>query len=379
MKKELLFIACVILTMNSYSKIIPGFRMIADTNVFPFYYESTHSMYGMSIDGALMAGMRLDKFTVGFEMSENYNSLTKHNDALNLIGAWNIMRWTFDWYYEPVSWFELKLGTGGAWFRSAVSNNDAGTLAVNQGGMSVLLDGSFVPWKYITLRQINRFDLFFSDKSAAACFYYGGIRCDFHPYIQWLSLYVEVGGMTFFNDSRPVDEFKTAVFTWGTGVSVDITPAELIKKKDEGKKVEEKKVSVKEDKNREAVKKTPVNKEIEDLKKAKEGDVIAFSNILFYPDKDAIKEESFPVMDMIAKVLSERNDIRIELTGNTNYVGNTVKEIELSRKRAEAVKKYLVNKGINADRIATTGNGSKFTKGADMDEANRKVEIKIIK
>jgi outer membrane protein OmpA-like peptidoglycan-associated protein len=378
MKKIVLFIACMILSMNVYSKITPGFRVIADMNLFPFYYENTHSMYGMSINGALMAGMRLDKFTIGLEMSNNYNSLTKQNDSSNLNGAWNIMRWTFDGYYEPVSWFELKFGIGGAWYRSAFSNKDAGTLAINQGGLSVLLDGSFVPWKYVTLRQINRLDLFFSNSGSATPYYYGGVRCDFHPYIQWLSLYIEIGGTTFFNDSRPIDEFETGMFTWGTGISIDITPARFIGKKEEGQKVEEKKEPVKEEK-KEVIKDTPVNKEIEDLKKAKEGDIITFSNILFYPDKDTIKEESFTVMDQIASVLSDRQDIRIELIGNTNDVGNKVKEIELSKKRAETVKKYLVNKGINADRITTTGNGSKFTKGANIDEANRKVEIKIIK
>jgi outer membrane protein OmpA-like peptidoglycan-associated protein len=291
------------------------------------------------------------------------------------------MRWTFDGYFEPVSWFELKLGLGGAWYKSAFSSNATGTYSVSQGGFSILLDGSFVPWKFITLRQINRLDLFFPEGGVAP-YYYGGIRCDFHPYFLWLSLYLEVGGMTFFSNNMPVDNFKTGMFTWGLGVSIDITPTRSFKKNEvkpqENTTVEEK-TTIKED-IKEPVKDVIVeNKDIEKLKTAKEGDVVTFSNILFYSDNDTVKEESFPVIDQIVDVLKDRPEIRIELIGNTNDVGNPAEEIKLSKKRADAVKNYLVKKGINGNRIITTGNGSKNTKGANIDEANRKVEIKIIK
>jgi outer membrane protein OmpA-like peptidoglycan-associated protein len=383
MKKIKIIILLTVLTaVLVYSKTIPEFRIIADFNSYPYYYEGTHVMNGLSFNGALMAGMRLDKFSLGLEMTNNFNSLAAQDISTGLKGAWNIMRWTFNGYYEPISWFELKLGLGGAWYKSAFSRNTAGTFSVSQGGLSILLDGSFVPWKYITLRQINRLDLFFSEGTVAP-YYYGGIRCDFHPYVLWLSLYLEVGGMTFFSNNLPVDDFKSGMFVWVMGVSIDISPARSFKKNEDKKKEDKTSISndnkVEEKMTIEKKEEVTVNKEIENLKKAKEGDVITFSNILFYSNKDTIVEESFPVIDQIAAVLNDRPDIKIELIGNTNDVGNPDEEIKLSKKRAEAVKNYLVIKGINGNRIITTGSGSKFTKGANIDQTNRKVEIKILK
>jgi outer membrane protein OmpA-like peptidoglycan-associated protein len=116
---------------------------------------------------------------------------------------------------------------------------------------------------------------------------------------------------------------------------------------------------------------------ITEFKNAEKGDMISFSNIIFYSDKDTIKEESYYIIDQIAQVLSERSDIKIELIGNTNNTGNPQAEMVLSKMRADMVKKYLINKGIAGERMSTTGNGSTFTKGSTIDESNRKVVIKI--
>ena len=74
--------------------------------------------------------------------------------------------------------------------------------------------------------------------------------------------------------------------------------------------------------------------------------MLEFSNIIFYADSDKIKEESFIILDKIADVLIKRSDINIEIIGHTNDVGNLKAEVDLSKKRAESVKKYFISKGV---------------------------------
>lgn len=121
------------------------------------------------------------------------------------------------------------------------------------------------------------------------------------------------------------------------------------------------------------------NEKIEELKNAKEGDVIAFNNIIFFPNSDKIKSESQSLIQDIAKVLLAKNDINIEIIGHTNDVNNPAGELELSKKRAQMIQKYLMDLGIAVKRIKAYGYGSLYTKTNTIEESNRKVEIKITK
>ena len=133
-----------------------------------------------------------------------------------------------------------------------------------------------------------------------------------------------------------------------------------------------------ETKNETVVETKPENK-IEELKEAKQGDVVTFSDIIFYPDLDTIKETSYPVLDQIAEVLNDRKEISINIEGYTNSTGDPRAELLLSEKRAMKVAMYLIKKGVVASRIKTSGNGALKLKQATIDEANRRVEIKILK
>jgi outer membrane protein OmpA-like peptidoglycan-associated protein len=116
---------------------------------------------------------------------------------------------------------------------------------------------------------------------------------------------------------------------------------------------------------------------IEELKTIKKGESVSFSNIIFYPDLDKIKEESFFEIDKIAETLNQRSNISIEIIGHTNNTNKPDMELALSKKRAEMVKNYLIKKGVNPNRIKASGYGSKFTSNLTIDEANRRVEFKI--
>lgn len=120
------------------------------------------------------------------------------------------------------------------------------------------------------------------------------------------------------------------------------------------------------------------DEDIVKLKESKKGDIIEFSNIIFFPDLATIKEESFKVLDEIVKVLVERNDLIIEISGYTNNTGKPEAELLLSINRAKAVADYLIKNKISSKRIKIFGFGSLGFKESEIIEANRKVEIKIL-
>ena len=81
-------------------------------------------------------------------------------------------------------------------------------------------------------------------------------------------------------------------------------------------------------------------------------------------------------------MLNTYPDLKIEIIGHTDDMGDAYYNIVLSKKRADAVMEALINKGVSSDRIKTTGLGaSKPLVPNDIDEyrtINRRVEIKKI-
>jgi hypothetical protein len=85
----------------------------------------------------------------------------------------------------------------------------------------------------------------------------------------------------------------------------------------------------------------------------------------------------------VSKILTGNTALRVSIEGHTDSRGNSDYNRELSKKRAESVKKYLIDKGIKEDRLETVGWGpdkpiasNKKRKGRAK---NRRVEFVIIK
>lgn len=88
-----------------------------------------------------------------------------------------------------------------------------------------------------------------------------------------------------------------------------------------------------------------------------EGKLISYG-IYFDSGKDVVKPESAGALSDIAKVLKENGTVRIKITGHTDSDGNDALNLDLSKKRAAAVKNELEkNYGIEASRIETDGKG----------------------
>lgn len=82
------------------------------------------------------------------------------------------------------------------------------------------------------------------------------------------------------------------------------------------------------------------------------------SGILFDVNSDRIKPESYGMIKEIANVLKENADVRVKIIGHTDSDGEDAKNLDLSKKRAAAVKKSLSSDfGIDDSRMETDGKG----------------------
>lgn len=80
--------------------------------------------------------------------------------------------------------------------------------------------------------------------------------------------------------------------------------------------------------------------------------------ILFDVNSDKIKPESYGALKDIANVLSENPELKVRIVGHTDADGDDQPNLDLSKRRAEAVKKTLIDEfGIDASRMEPDGKG----------------------
>jgi len=111
----------------------------------------------------------------------------------------------------------------------------------------------------------------------------------------------------------------------------------------------------------------------------------AYDNLIFEVGKAIIKPSSFPYLDELVTVIQDPEALTwsLEIQGHTDNKGGDDYNQKLSEDRANAVKKYLVDKGIKAERIIAKGFG--LTKPIATNdtpegrEKNRRVEFIIRK
>jgi outer membrane protein OmpA-like peptidoglycan-associated protein len=106
--------------------------------------------------------------------------------------------------------------------------------------------------------------------------------------------------------------------------------------------------------------------------------------VQFELGSDKLLEISFPLLDEVARVLAENEQIEvIQIEGHTDSTGGAARNRELSKLRAESVREYLIGKGIAKGRMVAKGFGPDRPLMANDTpegrEANRRVEFNIVK
>jgi len=105
--------------------------------------------------------------------------------------------------------------------------------------------------------------------------------------------------------------------------------------------------------------------------------------INFVTDSDVIKgERSFDILNVVAAVLRSNTHLRVEIQGHTDNRGTQEHNMDLSQRRAESVRTYLIEQGIAADRMEARGYGPdrpiEDNRTGRGREKNRRVEFHII-
>jgi len=109
---------------------------------------------------------------------------------------------------------------------------------------------------------------------------------------------------------------------------------------------------------------------------------IVLRGVNFDFDKATIRADARPVLDEAIRILRQEGGVAVIAEGHTDAVGSPEYNQKLSERRAEAVRQYLVDGGIQPDRIRLEGYGESrpvaSNDTADGRAQNRRVELRVL-
>ena len=109
------------------------------------------------------------------------------------------------------------------------------------------------------------------------------------------------------------------------------------------------------------------------------GKAIVLEGIVFKTGSAVIEPASEEILEQAFNTLDQNKDITVEIRGYTDNVGSRAANMRLSQRRADAVKAWLVKKGIAASRITAKGYGPDNpigdNKTAEGRQKNRRIEF----
>ena len=109
---------------------------------------------------------------------------------------------------------------------------------------------------------------------------------------------------------------------------------------------------------------------------------INLNGVTFETGSAVLTTDSLPLLDEAAITLIKHPDLTIEVGGHTDSSGDKTTNEKLSQSRAEAVMKYLVEKGAKAELLSAKGYGPSIpiadNTTPDGKAKNRRVELKIL-
>lgn len=120
-----------------------------------------------------------------------------------------------------------------------------------------------------------------------------------------------------------------------------------------------------------------------DIALTSKGGTVRINNLIFEMGRAVINPKSYNSLDEVAAMMKTNTSIVIQMEGHTDNQGNAAANLKLSQDRVDAVKKYIVGKGVSKDRIKTKAfGGTQPLSNEKTEEArslNRRVEMRVLK
>lgn len=124
-----------------------------------------------------------------------------------------------------------------------------------------------------------------------------------------------------------------------------------------------------------------IEKDVE-LKKISIGESIILKNIFFDYNKATLRPESESELERLYKYMTDIPTMKIEISGHTDSDGSETYNQKLSENRAKAVVDYLINRGIDRERMVAVGQGELMPIATndtpEGKQQNRRTELKIL-
>jgi len=118
-----------------------------------------------------------------------------------------------------------------------------------------------------------------------------------------------------------------------------------------------------------------------ELAPLKAGQNIVLNNVFFDTGKASLRNSSKPELARVCELLDAYPDMRIEVAGHTDDVGDPQTNLDLSQQRAEAVRAFLVKCKVSGERVQAKGYGETQPLveniSDDNRQRNRRVEFVI--
>lgn len=111
------------------------------------------------------------------------------------------------------------------------------------------------------------------------------------------------------------------------------------------------------------------------MNKSERGKGVVLSDVTFEEQKSVINKQSFMQLNELYEFMSANPAVKIRLEGHTDKIGSKIKNLDLSKARASAVKSYLVQKGLPSHRIVAVGYGDSKPICQPKCDSNRRVEL----
>ena len=106
---------------------------------------------------------------------------------------------------------------------------------------------------------------------------------------------------------------------------------------------------------------------------------LILEGVNFEYDSARLEENSKRILDLVYRSLDNNSDVEVKIGGHTDAIASAEYNLDLSQRRAESVKNYLVQRGIDPDRIETEGYGESqpiaTNETSEGRAQNRRIEI----